>query len=164
MVKMPIPCDIITSDQGQSGSTGSSTSNGSTSSHPSKSSNLNDATKSSSNCNGRHSPVPNGNDPVTTSSSLPSQQTTNGHAAGYIDEDVDDEQQQPNKSVNLTKSANDTVLSPSSPSPSKPASNEQEFIFIHDTGFTVKIHAPGCEPFDIQVPCPVLTILVLMST
>lgn len=140
MVKMPIPCDIITSDQGPSGSTGSSTSNGSTSSHPSKSSNLNE-----NSCNGRHGPVQNGGNAVTDSP--PSQQSTNGHAAGYIDEDVDDEQQ--------LKTPHDTLLSPSS-STSKPASNEQEFIFIHDTGFTVKIHAPGCEPFDIQVPCSVL--------
>jgi len=31
------------------------------------------------------------------------------------------------------------------------SSSDQEFIFIHDTGFTVKIAAPGLEPFDIQV-------------
>ncbi|XP_059829435.1 clustered mitochondria protein homolog isoform X2 [Hypanus sabinus] len=29
--------------------------------------------------------------------------------------------------------------------------NEQEVIVIQDTGFTVKIHAPGIEPFDLQV-------------
>lgn len=30
-------------------------------------------------------------------------------------------------------------------------SNEQEVIMIQDTGFTVKIQAPGTEPFDLQV-------------
>ncbi|XP_054650977.1 clustered mitochondria protein homolog isoform X3 [Dunckerocampus dactyliophorus] len=30
-------------------------------------------------------------------------------------------------------------------------SNEQEVIVIQDTGFTVKIQAPGAEPFDLQV-------------
>ncbi|KAI5626725.1 clustered mitochondria protein-like [Silurus asotus] len=30
-------------------------------------------------------------------------------------------------------------------------SNEQEVIVIQDTGFTVKIQAPGIEPFDLQV-------------
>lgn len=30
-------------------------------------------------------------------------------------------------------------------------SSDQEFIFIHDTGFTVKIVPPGVEPFEIQV-------------
>lgn len=29
--------------------------------------------------------------------------------------------------------------------------NEQEVIVIQDTGFTVKIQAPGTEPFDLQV-------------
>lgn len=27
----------------------------------------------------------------------------------------------------------------------------EEFVFIHDTGFTIKIHAPGVDPFEIQV-------------
>lgn len=30
-------------------------------------------------------------------------------------------------------------------------SSEQEVIVIQDTGFTVKIQAPGTEPFDLQV-------------
>lgn len=30
-------------------------------------------------------------------------------------------------------------------------SSDQEFIFIHDTGFTVKIVPPGVDPFEIQV-------------
>lgn len=29
--------------------------------------------------------------------------------------------------------------------------NEQEVIVIQDTGFNVKIQAPGTEPFDLQV-------------
>ncbi|GIY57778.1 hypothetical protein CDAR_281612 [Caerostris darwini] len=37
--------------------------------------------------------------------------------------------------------------SESVPDPSK----DQEFVFIHDAGFLVKIVAPGVEPFDIQV-------------
>lgn len=32
--------------------------------------------------------------------------------------------------------------------------NEQEVIVIQDTGFTVKIQAPGTEPFDLQVREP----------
>ncbi len=35
--------------------------------------------------------------------------------------------------------------------------NEQEVIVIQDTGFTVKIQAPGNEPFDLQVS-PVLAL------
>lgn len=27
----------------------------------------------------------------------------------------------------------------------------EEFVFIHDTGFTIKILAPGVDPFEIQV-------------
>lgn len=34
---------------------------------------------------------------------------------------------------------------------SKASSSDQEFIFIHDTGFTIKIAAPCLEPFEIQV-------------
>lgn len=46
---------------------------------------------------------------------------------------------------------------------------QQEVVFMHDTGFGVKICTPGCEPFDIQVsrlvgtmwsfvtPCPLST-------
>lgn len=30
----------------------------------------------------------------------------------------------------------------------------EEFVFIHDTGFTVKIHSPGLDPFEIQVHHP----------
>lgn len=30
--------------------------------------------------------------------------------------------------------------------------NDQEVIVIQDTGFTVKIYAPGIEPFSLQVP------------
>lgn len=33
----------------------------------------------------------------------------------------------------------------------KDATNEQEVVFIQDTGFTVKIVSPSSEPFDIQV-------------
>ncbi|XP_060704009.1 clustered mitochondria protein homolog isoform X2 [Hemiscyllium ocellatum] len=35
--------------------------------------------------------------------------------------------------------------------PSVDDGNEQEVIVIQDTGFTVKIHVPGIEPFDLQV-------------
>ncbi len=35
--------------------------------------------------------------------------------------------------------------------------DEQDVVFVQDVGFTVKITAPGVEPFDIQVriktPC-----------
>ena len=33
----------------------------------------------------------------------------------------------------------------------KDEKQDQEFIFIHDTGFSVRMVAPGVEPFDIQV-------------
>lgn len=39
-------------------------------------------------------------------------------------------------------------------------SNEQEVIVIQDTGFTVKIQAPGTEPFDLQVCVLYLSIAV----
>ena len=29
--------------------------------------------------------------------------------------------------------------------------DEQDVVFVQDVGFTVKITAPGVEPFDIQV-------------
>lgn len=31
------------------------------------------------------------------------------------------------------------------------AKEDQDVVFVQDVGFTVKIHAPNCEPFDIQV-------------
>ena len=34
---------------------------------------------------------------------------------------------------------------------SKSSTSDQEFIFIHDTGFSVKIAAPCLEPFEMQV-------------
>lgn len=33
----------------------------------------------------------------------------------------------------------------------KPSSADQEFIFIHDTGFNVVMQCPGLEAFEIQV-------------
>lgn len=33
----------------------------------------------------------------------------------------------------------------------KEAKDDQDVVFVQDVGFTVKIHAPNCEPFDIQV-------------
>jgi hypothetical protein len=37
----------------------------------------------------------------------------------------------------------------------KSSNSDQEFIFIHDTGFTIKIAAPCLEPFEMQVSSPV---------
>lgn len=38
--------------------------------------------------------------------------------------------------------------------------SDQEFIFIHDTGFTVKIAPPGVDAFDIQV----IILISIMNT
>lgn len=43
-------------------------------------------------------------------------------------------------------------------------SNEQEVIVIQDTGFTVKIQAPGTEPFDLQVRSAATQAVVLNDT
>lgn len=153
MVKMPAPCDIISSSQGPSGQNSCIVPNGSTS-HPSKSS-TDVNVLISTNCNGSHdSPsnitkLPNTGNPISHNSAMHQEycirdasELTNGHAAGYIEEEVDDE---PSATVHKSCDAVQSI------SASKPSNGEQEFIFIHDTGFTVKIHAPGCEPFDIQV-------------
>ncbi len=43
------------------------------------------------------------------------------------------------------------VVSDNASVPSDLASMDQEVILIQDTGFTIKIAAPGTEPFDLQV-------------
>lgn len=66
----------------------------------------------------------------------------------YIEEDIDE-------SIIVKKNEN-TFEKESNDSDSKKAEEtadikDQEFVFIHDAGFIVKIVAPGVEPFDIQV-------------
>lgn len=43
-------------------------------------------------------------------------------------------------------------------------SSDQEFIFIHDTGFTVKIVPPGVEPFEIQVRVHIFLSVLIDDT
>lgn len=73
--------------------------------------------------------------------------TLKSNNASYIEEDIDEGIGQSTKSLiedmdtikeSDKKSDNDNF-------------KDQEFVFIHDTGFTVKIVASGVEPFDIQV-------------
>lgn len=41
--------------------------------------------------------------------------------------------------------------------------NDQEVIVIQDTGFTVKVHVPGIEPFPLQVSISQTPFIVLRS-
>lgn len=79
---------------------------------------------------------------------------------GYVDEDVDDEPRRAVATVNnksngshdnKVEEANAKDLAAEESAKEEEAKQDQEFIFIHDTGFTVKVYVPGCEPFDIQV-------------
>lgn len=49
--------------------------------------------------------------------------------------------------------ANDGVAEPTSDDVSELVPKDQEVILIQDTGFIIKIAAPGLEPFDLQVSC-----------
>ena len=85
------------------------------------------------------SPCLNGSD--TNASTTVCHLQKNGHSNGYIEEDVDDDVHPPTPA---DASSTEAKTSDSS-------KNDQEFIFIHDTGFTVKIQSQGGEPFEIQV-------------
>jgi len=93
----------------------------------------------------------------------------NGTTNGYIEEDIDDEtssspndcsakhiinEKKLNELNNDFKNADNITLDDSNQtnqSKDEDAKQDQEFIFIHDTGFNVKIAATGLEPFEIQV-------------
>ena len=77
-------------------------------------------------------------------------------AAGFIDDDVDYEI--PVKKVLASDAAvakNDNeALSSQNDDTGKPAGEDEQgddFIFIQDTGFNIKIAAPGMESFELQV-------------
>ncbi|XP_022255946.1 clustered mitochondria protein homolog [Limulus polyphemus] len=79
---------------------------------------------------------------------------------GYIEEDIDDDDEtttqplsklivkskSPEKDTNGVTEKSESLIKLEDNS-----KQEQEFVFIQDTGFTVKIAAPGLEPFDVQV-------------
>ncbi len=79
-------------------------------------------------------------------------------AAGFIDDDVDYEM--PTRAT-AAATADNTVATVSAASSSPPSQNGEkggeatassdDFIFIQDTGFNVKIAPPGMEPFELQV-------------
>ena len=66
--------------------------------------------------------------------------------ASYIEEDIDEGIGNSTQSV-----VEDMVTTTESDNKDNENFKDQEFVFIHDTGFTVKIVAPGVDPFDIQV-------------
>ncbi|XP_035227137.1 clustered mitochondria protein homolog isoform X1 [Stegodyphus dumicola] len=74
---------------------------------------------------------------------------TNKNCGSFIEEDVDDGVFQKMDSIN-NESINKETFNEKNEGIID-ASKEQEFVFIHDAGFVVKIIAPGVEPFDIQV-------------
>lgn len=65
----------------------------------------------------------------------------------YMEEDIDEADK------NSTKTTDECESSKDADSKKNDIDNlkDQEFVFIHDTGFVVKIVAQGVEPFDIQV-------------
>lgn len=114
--------------------------------------------------------MPSACEPTATENS--SQQTTNGQqelqqstltkgngaaAAGFIDDDVDYEM--PTRAKAADPAPSNTITTVSSTSQSNgdngektaETTNTDDFIFIQDTGFNVKIAPPAMEPFELQV-------------
>nr|CAI5864207.1 unnamed protein product [Callosobruchus analis] len=58
------------------------------------------------------------------------------------------EKQKANKKESDNKTAKDEEEKEKDEAEDK---NKDEVVFIQDIGFSVKIHSPGAEPFDIQV-------------
>lgn len=108
----------------------------------------------------------------TTATENSSQQTTNGEqqqqqstltkgngaaAAGFIDDDVDYEM--PTRAKAADPAPSNTTITVSSTSQSNgdggeksaETTNTDDFIFIQDTGFNVKIAPPAMESFELQV-------------
>jgi hypothetical protein len=82
--------------------------------------------------------------------------STNGHANGYIDEDVDDErpvakQPAPDADTVVKKNGDVSANVSADSTQSESLTDDQEFIFIHEDAFNVKINAPRLDPFEIQV-------------
>ncbi|RWS27357.1 hypothetical protein B4U80_02506, partial [Leptotrombidium deliense] len=78
----------------------------------------------------------------------------NGYANGYVDEDVDDGQYSPKvngSDLNAVQQLKNGVENETDAADKTDNKQDQEFIFIHDTGFNVQIVAPGVDPFEIQV-------------
>ena len=53
--------------------------------------------------------------------------------------------------MHISSENSDTKTVEDNPKDVSAGKQDQEFIFIHDTGFNVQIAAPGLEPFEIQV-------------
>ena len=62
---------------------------------------------------------------------------------GYIDDDVN-----PKTASDLRR---ESLKVKSADRKSENGIDDQEFIFIHEDGFNIKISAPGLDPFEIQV-------------
>lgn len=77
-------------------------------------------------------------------------------AAGFVDDDVDYEMpvvvKKPEAEAppSTTVASDQGYVSNESVEPSVDP-NDDSFIFIQDTGFNIKISAPGIEPFELQV-------------
>lgn len=75
-------------------------------------------------------------------------------SGGFIDEDVDYEMPvvlKKTSSINGSDQPTSTSKSKSDSTTNDDAETNDDFIFIQDTGFNIKIAAPGMEPFDLQV-------------
>ena len=97
---------------------------------------------------------------TTTTTTKGSNGTAKAAAAGFIDDDVDYEM--PTRATAPAANSDSTVATVVSASSSPPSQNGEkaggeatassdDFIFIQDTGFNVKIAPPGMEPFELQV-------------
>lgn len=73
---------------------------------------------------------------------------TKSKDVAFIEEDIDEGD---GKSTQLVVEKFDPTTDTDSKKSDIDSPKDQEFVFIHDTGFVVKIVAPGVEPFDIQV-------------
>ncbi|RWS13928.1 hypothetical protein B4U79_14102 [Dinothrombium tinctorium] len=74
----------------------------------------------------------------------------NGYANGYIEEEVDDGCVVASNNTNTSNGVHNENKNTEENEKSD-SKQDQEFIFIHDTGFNVQIVAPGVDPFEIQV-------------
>lgn len=82
----------------------------------------------------------------TLSNGIPHSNSLNG----FVDEDIDEEL--PSESVKSARTPEEKSSScEEKDTEANESDKEQEFVFIHDAGFVVKIVVPGLDPFDIQV-------------
>lgn len=81
----------------------------------------------------------------------------NGEVTKQIKEDHNVEKKSSNKSdesdsLNSSESSSEGQDAPKEKEDEK--RDDQDVVFVQDVGFTIKITAPGVEPFDIQVFVP----------